>query len=151
MKFQRGQSIVEFAIILPLFLFLFLGIVYAGFAFSDYLMMSHTARSIAHEASLTTGEDAYQKIVINNTKYAVLKSDLYIWEPDTEAGTNNKYLTVYYDSNQQEVVVVAQATYNTSSSYIARVISSFSKNYGGDSYAAPAINIRYTMYSPAVN
>lgn len=143
MKFQRGQSIVEFAIILPLFLFLFFGIVYMGLAFSDYLMLSHTARSIAHEASLVSGEEEYQRILINNTKYAKLKSDLYVWEPDKESGNNNQYLSIYYDEDQQDVVVTAKATYNTTSSYIARLLNGFSGNY-----ATGAINIQYTMYSP---
>ena len=80
---------------------------------------------------------------VDNTKYAKLKSDLYVWEPDKESGNNNQYLSIYYDEDQQDVVVTAKATYNTTSSYIARLLNGFSGNY-----ATGAINIRYTMYSP---
>ncbi|MCR5177123.1 MAG: pilus assembly protein [Anaerovibrio sp.] len=143
MKFQRGQSIVEFAIIMPLFLLFIFGIIYTGFAFSDYLMLNHTVRSVAHEASLADTEDEYPNIIINNTQYAVLKSDLYKWEPDRTTGTNNKYLTIKHDNTRHEVIVTATATYNTSQSYIARLLNGFSS-----SYTADAITMEYIMYSP---
>ncbi len=51
-KFQQGQSIVEFALVLPLFFFLLWGFIYFGMFFSDYLMLNDVARSCAREASL---------------------------------------------------------------------------------------------------
>ena len=51
-KTQKAQGIVEFALVLPLFLLLVMGIIYFGMAFSDYLTMSNSVRSIAHVALL---------------------------------------------------------------------------------------------------
>lgn len=51
-RFQKGQSIVEFAVVLPLFFLLLWGFVYFGMFFSDYLMLNNMARSSAREASL---------------------------------------------------------------------------------------------------
>ena len=143
MKFQRGQSIVEFAFILPLFLLLFIGIVYTGVAFSDYLMISHTVRSITHEASLAGSDSDFPKILAKNTANATMKSDLYIWSPDRITGSNNQYLSIHYDTNRQEVVVIATAFYNTSGSYIARLLNNLAgKTDAGD------IRVEYAMYSP---
>ncbi len=53
MKKQRGQIIVEFALILPLFLLLVFGIFYSGMLFYDYSTLSNVARSAAREAAIT--------------------------------------------------------------------------------------------------
>ena len=42
MRFQKAQAIVEFAFVLPLLLVFIVGIIYFGFAFADYLMLSNT-------------------------------------------------------------------------------------------------------------
>lgn len=146
MKFQRGQSIVEFAVILPLFLLLFIGIVHTGVAFSDYLMVNHTVRSIAHEASLAGSDSDFPKILANNTKNAALTSDIYIWEPDRTTGSNNQYLAIHYDTERQEVVVIATAVYNTDGSYIARLLNSLA----GDNETGN-FRVEYAMYSPRSN
>ena len=50
MKKQRGQMLVEFALLLPLFLLLLFGIMYCGFMYGDYLTLNNMARSAAREA-----------------------------------------------------------------------------------------------------
>ena len=57
MKKQNGQVIVEFAIVLPLFLFLVFGLIYSGMLFHDYTSISNMARSAAREAAVTDGVD----------------------------------------------------------------------------------------------
>lgn len=52
MKRQKGQSIVEFAIVLPFFLLLLFGIFYSGMLFHDYSTLSNIARSAAREAAI---------------------------------------------------------------------------------------------------
>ncbi len=52
MKKSKGQVIIEFALILPLFLFLVLGIFYSGMLFHDYSTLSNVARSAAREAAI---------------------------------------------------------------------------------------------------
>ena len=39
MKKQRGQMLVEFALLLPLFLLLLFGIMYCGFMYGDFLTL----------------------------------------------------------------------------------------------------------------
>ena len=54
MKKSKGQSLVEFALILPLFLFLVFAIIYCGMLFHDYSSLSSIARSAAREAAIMT-------------------------------------------------------------------------------------------------
>jgi len=54
MKKSKGQSLVEFALILPLFLFLVFAIIYCGMLFHDYSALSSIARSAAREAAIVT-------------------------------------------------------------------------------------------------
>ncbi len=53
MKKQRGQVIIEFALILPLFLLMIFGLIYSGMLFYDYSTLSNVARSAAREAAIT--------------------------------------------------------------------------------------------------
>ena len=50
MRFQRGQSIVEFALVLPLFLLFTFSIIYFGCVFADYVALGTIARSSARAA-----------------------------------------------------------------------------------------------------
>lgn len=50
MNKQRGQDIVEFALLIPFFFIIFFGIMYCGFLFGDYITLSNMARSAAREA-----------------------------------------------------------------------------------------------------
>lgn len=55
MKRHKGQVVVEFALILPLFLLIMYGIIYSGMMFHDYVTLSNIARSGAREAAITGG------------------------------------------------------------------------------------------------
>ena len=80
---QRAQGLVEFALVIPLFLLLVMGIIYFGMAFSDYLTMSNSVRSIAHDASLRQTDADYRNVVINNTRNLSFANDVFICQPDT--------------------------------------------------------------------
>ena len=60
MKKDKGQSLVEFTLILPFFLLLVFAIIYGGMLFHDYSTVSNVARSIARERAITpdSTEDA---------------------------------------------------------------------------------------------
>jgi Flp pilus assembly protein TadG len=45
MRGQRGQTMVEFAIVLPIFLLLLLGIAQGGIAFNNYIQLTDAARA----------------------------------------------------------------------------------------------------------
>jgi len=66
MKKHKGQAIVEFALVLPLFLLVMFGIIYSGMLFHDYTTLSNIARASAREAALTgtlqAGQPRYTKI-----------------------------------------------------------------------------------------
>ena len=55
MKKHKGQSVVEFALVLPLFLFILFGIIYSGMMFHDYATLSNIARAITREAAVRLG------------------------------------------------------------------------------------------------
>lgn len=79
-RFQKGQSIVEFAIVLPFFFLLLFGVIYFGMLFSDYISLNNAARSSAREAEIAASAASdindvrtrYQG-VCRNTKQAVVK------------------------------------------------------------------------------
>ena len=64
MKKDKGQSLVEFTLVLPFFLFLVFAIIYGGMLFHDYSSLSSIARSAAREAAIVEGTDdaTYGKI-----------------------------------------------------------------------------------------
>ena len=137
---QKAQAMVEFALVLPLFFLLVMAILFFGMAFSDYLTMSNTVRSIAHEASLKENDSDYDTVVQNCTRGVALVNDIFIWKPYSN-GINNKYLTVNYNTNTRNVEVTATAEYNkdsTAGNVLKIVTGSDSK---GD------ITIKYSMYS----
>ena len=57
MKNQKGQGILEFAIILPLFLLLSIGAIFFGMMFADYVAINSIASRSAREASLITASE----------------------------------------------------------------------------------------------
>lgn len=52
MKRQKGQDIVEFALLLPIFLLVLCGIIYCGFMFGDYQTVQGIVRNAAREAAM---------------------------------------------------------------------------------------------------
>ena len=57
MKKSKGQSLVEFALVVPFFLFLVFAIIYGGMLFHDYSTLTGIARSAAREAAIVQGTD----------------------------------------------------------------------------------------------
>ena len=66
MNKQRGQVIVEFALILPLFLLMIFGLIYSGMLFHDYSTLSNIARSAAREAAITATVTENDSTIINH-------------------------------------------------------------------------------------
>jgi len=82
MKRQKGQSIVEFAIVFPFFMFLLMAVIYTGMLFADYLTLSNITRDSVRLAAIGTTEQnirTYKKDV-------QLITNLYSWSSmDTDA------------------------------------------------------------------
>ena len=86
-KKQKGQSIVEFALVLPLFLLLVFGLLYVGMLLADYLMLSSIARSSAREAAIISSEEYYNnnyEKVRQNYKDKKLPMDIFTWQADSK-------------------------------------------------------------------
>ena len=65
-KYNKGQALVEFALVLPFFLLLVFGIIYSGMLFYDYSTLSNVARSAAREKAITAPSDTISDAQINN-------------------------------------------------------------------------------------
>ena len=54
---QKGQAVIEFAVVLPLFVLFLFGIIYSGMLFYDYISLSNLARSAAREGAIVQNFD----------------------------------------------------------------------------------------------
>lgn len=140
MNFQKGQGLIEFALVLPLFLLLVWGIIYFGFFFSDYLTMSQMARSSAREAVIQSvgkenKKESYDEIRNKNAiKYTgMLHTSLYKFDP-----LDNNCFSITEDNKSVKVTV--QANLNTDDSSAGKALNIL---LGG---VAPKIEIVYYMY-----
>ncbi|WP_196593967.1 TadE family protein [Pectinatus sottacetonis] len=78
-QWQKGQSIVELAFVLPMFLLFFLGIAYLGMIFADYLTLSEIARDSARYAAVMPADTTAAQI---RGRYSdrKLPASLYKWD-----------------------------------------------------------------------
>ncbi|WP_462411052.1 TadE/TadG family type IV pilus assembly protein [Neobacillus sp. Marseille-QA0830] len=65
MKLENGQSLVEFALILPIFIMLLFGIIDFGRAFHAYLTIDHAGREAARAASIGKSDSQVKQIAMN--------------------------------------------------------------------------------------
>lgn len=79
---QKGQDLVEFALVLPIFMLILCGIIYVGFFFGDYMTLSNLTRSAAREAAVSTAT-----IEVNENGQTVQRRDF-----STIANKYNKIL-----------------------------------------------------------
>lgn len=72
---QKGQSLVEFALIIPLFLLLILGMIYGGFAYADYLQYSTAVREAARDIAMQSTQAKRSAIVagLNSNSASTVK------------------------------------------------------------------------------
>lgn len=63
----RGQSLVETAIILPIFIILIMGIIDFGLLFNNYILISNAAREGARQAALGSDDASVVQTVQNMT------------------------------------------------------------------------------------
>ena len=140
MKFQRGQAIVEFAILLPLFLVLLFGIFYASMIFANYMTLSSIARSSAREAAIISSESDYNnnyKKIREKYKDEKLPMDIFDWQ-----ATSTENFNIKFDKNSHNVEVTMKAKLYKSGSQVGNILN----NLAGDSKLAK-IDITYSMYS----
>lgn len=136
---QKGQSIIEFALVLPLFLLLVFGLFYIGMFFADYLTLSSIARSSAREAAVIQDINEIQNnypTVKAHYEDSTLPMDIYKWDPKDK--TN---FAIEYKNNN--VVVTMKANLNENGILLENIVNKLadSTNSNFD------LQITYTMYS----
>ena len=137
---QKGQSIIEFALVLPLFLLLVFGLFYIGMFFADYLTLSSIARSSAREAAIISSDDYYQnnyQKIREKYKDEKLPMDIFEWQ-----ATSTEHFNIKYDEDSHNVQVIMKADFNTQGSQLGNIVSQLA---GGMNLAK--IDITYSMYS----
>ena len=114
MNRQKGQSIVEFALIIPLFLILIMGMIYGAFAYADYMQCTTSVREAARNIAMQKDAQKREqkKAALLNKSYtpALYKAKLYtesytaeVHEPE---GTNTGYVEVEVTMNRKVNIIV---------------------------------------------
>ncbi len=137
---QKGQSIIEFALVLPLFLLLVFGLFYIGMFFADYLTLSSIARSSARDAAIISSDDYYKnnyQKIREKYKDEKLPMDIFDWQ-----ATSTEHFNINYDKDSHNVKVTMKADFNTQGSQLGNIVSRLA---GGMKLAK--IDITYSMYS----
>lgn len=115
---QKGQVIIEFAVVLPLFLLLLFGIIYSGMLFYDYISLSNLARSSAREAAIsTTTLSTGQRYTAIENDYKTMQDSL-ITRLYTKA--DDPFIIKQVDNNGIEVTITMNL--NTSSPLMEMVL-----------------------------
>lgn len=65
---EKGQGLIEFAVILPMLMFLTLSIIYMGAMFMDYIQYNNAARDAARDISLKQSTDSRSNVISNINK-----------------------------------------------------------------------------------
>ncbi len=110
MKRQKGQAVVEFAMVFPFLLMLLFGVIFFGLLFADYMTLSNAARSSARDAALYTGttdsSDHFSAVQTYYTANTRLLTSLYT-NPTFQIASGDETLT-------NSVQVTVTTTLNTS-------------------------------------
>jgi Flp pilus assembly protein TadG len=80
-KRQRGQSIIEFAIVFPVFMFMLIGFVYSALLCHDYLTLTTIARDSARAAAVGVTTQTLRDRYATQT----FLTDIYTWNPSAQA------------------------------------------------------------------
>ncbi len=145
-RLQKGQSVIEFALVLPLFLLLVMGISYIGMVMADYLTLSSIARSSAREAAIIVDQDKVDKNYPNvkkNYEDYKLPIDIYDWNPKLDNNFNIKNVKINTKEDSTNVVVTINASLNDNGSMLASIVNKLADITDKDT----TLNITYTMYS----
>ena len=94
MKNQRGQSVVEFAFVIPLFILLLFGLIYGGIMFLQYFNLCNDARAEARRIAVMTP-------ALRNTYFGAANESQYPTEANPKIVTNDKRFGTFYSVQQK--------------------------------------------------
>ena len=147
MKFQKGQSIVEFTLILPLFLLFLFGIVYFSMIFLDYMNLSTVARNSARDAAVVESSTEYANgypTIRKHYETQTLPVDIYDWDPTSTSDFKIEYQAPENQSEHGNVLVTIHADFNEDGSWLANIVNTLSDNKNTKKLN---LDITCTMYS----
>jgi Flp pilus assembly protein TadG len=97
MKSEKGQSLVEFALIIPLLFLLLLGIIDFGRIFHAYLTIDHAGREAARAASIGKDDATIKSTAVNNAVGLYLTVDKVEITPEgSKTSGNDVKITITY-------------------------------------------------------
>lgn len=103
MKSERGQSLVEFALIIPILLMLLFGIVDFGRIFHAYLTIDHAGREGARAVAIGKGDTIATNIILDATSTisGFDASNIIIGQEEVEedAGLKARYTVITLNYN----------------------------------------------------
>lgn len=97
MRTQKGQSLVEFALILPLLLLILFGIMDFGRLFHVYLTIDHAGREAARSASIGQNDTVVKKTAVDDAVDIGLTVDKVVINPSgSRSSGNDVTITITY-------------------------------------------------------
>ncbi len=139
MSKQKGQGVIEFALVLPLLMLIIMGMCYFGMAFSDYLMLNETARSAAGEAAVSDCKtDTLQDIEDSYNENMYMPFKFFTADVAIKANKSTKNI---------EVTVNYQLSQGT---WLGRIMTNMTAGESSFSDTSQK-HIYYKMYSPNIS
>lgn len=129
MQKRKGQVIVEFALILPLFLLMLFGIIYSGMMYHDYSTLSNIARASAREAAISGNMEVGQR-------YSAI-------EDNYKAQFNNLLTSFYVAQDTENPIKIEQATADSIRSTIIMQLNV--SGYFVEMILPPTFGVQYYM------
>lgn len=112
MKDNKGQAMVELAIILPILLLIVMGIIEFGFMINSYLTISNISREGARAAIVGNSYSDIENLIINcspNLDSSKLNISI---SPSQESRKSGDTLTVYIIYNYELTVPIISSIFN---------------------------------------
>ena len=140
MKRQRGQTMIEFALMLPFMALFIFGMIYGGAMFMEYLNFSNNARQIAREVSVLENVDKRADIIKSYSDadkdgektffhfYTAIRTISYTYEKQEKKDENGNVVkddegkTVYEDNTEKPVDVVVTVTFTRENKDLPNVL-----------------------------
>jgi len=96
-KSQKGQSMVEFALVIPVLILLLFGILDFGRVFHAYLTIDHAGREAAREASIGKDDGTIRSVAVNKASSINLaESQVDISPGGTKSSGSQVTITITY-------------------------------------------------------
>lgn len=141
---QRGQSLVEFALIIPLFALFLFGLIYGGLMFHQYFKLSNDSRA-----------EARRYAVMNETQLKAALGDPLPTEANPKSFPGEKRFGTFYNVTQKFWIeknpnlsdtndVVVYVEFNRSNADLPRILAMF--NWPPENFA-----MKYRMKLEAKN